>query len=141
MGLPIKVFILGSCISRDPFEIADKTDFAVVNYYARTSLASLAAAPFVDEKILEGIKSNWQRRMVRADMQKSVFSALETANFDLLLIDLIDERFSLSAKGSSVHTISTEYKKALYKPNPYDFISARSEEKLRLWREGLGKIK
>src|SRR5690606_6492580 len=91
-------------------------------------------------KILSGVKSNWQRRMVRADMEKSVFSALEKTDFDVLLIDLIDERFSLSVKGSSVHTISTEYKKALYKPNSYGFIKAGSEEKLTLWREGLERI-
>lgn len=140
MGLPIKVFILGSCVSRDPFEIADNRDFDVVGYYARSSFASLGATSFVDEKILSGVKSNWQRRMVRADMEKSVFSALEKTDFDVLLIDLIDERFSLSVKGSSVHTISTEYKKALYKPNSYGFIKAGSEEKLTLWREGLERI-
>lgn len=140
MGLPIKVFILGSCVSRDPFEIADNRDFDVVGYYARSSFASLGATSFVDEKILSEVKSNWQRRMVRADMEKSVFSALEKTDFDVLLIDLIDERFSLSVKGSSVHTISTEYKKALYKPNSYGFIEAGSEEKLTLWREGLERI-
>lgn len=140
MGLPIKVFILGSCVSRDPFELADNRDFDVVGYYARSSFASLGATSFVDEKILSEVKSNWQRRMVRADMEKSVFSVLKKTDFDVLLIDLIDERFSLSVKGSSVHTISTEYKKALYKPNSYGFIEAGSEEKLTLWREGLERI-
>ncbi|MDR7119300.1 DUF6270 domain-containing protein [Rheinheimera soli] len=140
MDSPIKVFIMGSCVSRDPFEIAHKRDFDIVAYYARSSFASLGAEPFVDEKLLSGIKSDWQRKMVRADMEKRVFSQLITLNFDVLLIDLIDERFSLSVFENSIHTISTEYKKALYRPNRYNFVKAGTEEKLRLWKEGAIKL-
>lgn len=84
---PIKVFILGSCVSRDPFELADKRDFEVVNYYARTSFASLGSEAYVDEKILSGIDSKWQKRMVKADMDKSFFKAIKESKFDVLLID------------------------------------------------------
>jgi len=40
MKPPIKVFILGSCVSRDPFVAASAGDFEIVAYGARTSLAS-----------------------------------------------------------------------------------------------------
>lgn len=140
MGLPIKVFILGSCVSRDPFETADEIDFDVVAYYARSSFASLGAEPYLDEKILSGVTSNWQRRMVRADMEKSIFHAIENSIFDILLIDLIDERFNLTTFGSSVHTISTEYRRAFYSPNSYGFLRSDSERKDELWVKGLKKL-
>ncbi|MGP9632698.1 DUF6270 domain-containing protein [Halomonas sp. AOP43-A1-21] len=140
MNFPIRVFILGSCVSRDPFEIADKKDFTIVSYYARSSFASLGANAYVDKKLLNNISSSWQRRMVNADMSKSIFTHLESVDYDVLLLDLIDERFSLSKFGNSLHTISSEYKKALYKPNQYGFINANSDEKLLLWKDGLKKI-
>ena len=137
---PIKVFIFGSCVSRDPFEIADERDFEIIDYVARTSIASLSAEPYVDENIVKNIPSKWQQRMVLGDMNKSFFSKLLNTSFDVLLIDLIDERFNLSIKGQSVHTISSEYKKALYTPNSYRSIKRFSDEKFRLWEKGLEKL-
>ncbi|WP_252107373.1 MULTISPECIES: DUF6270 domain-containing protein [unclassified Halomonas] len=137
MELPIKVFVLGSCVSRDPFEIAEKNNFEIIAYHARSSFSSLGAKPHVDQKILSEIKSNWQRKMVRADMEKSVLEEIKKNNFDILLIDLIDERFNISVRGDSVHTVSNEYKKALYQPNSYSFLKASSKEKLKLWKKGL----
>ena len=68
------------------------------------------------------------------------FLRAEKHEYHVLLIDLIDERFSLSVFENSIHTISTEYKKALYRPNRYGFVKAGSEKKLRLWKEGLKKL-
>ncbi|RAU19175.1 hypothetical protein DN062_02595 [Nitrincola tibetensis] len=140
MGLPIKVYILGSCVSRDPFEMADKNDFEVVGYYARSSFASLGATPFVDEKILSDIESNWQRKMVHADMSKAIFSSLQDSNADIFLIDLVDERFSVSINGKSIHTVSSEYKKALYRPNEYKLIKPFDSQRRSLWLKGLEKL-
>lgn len=140
MESPIKIFILGSCVSRDPFEFSEAGDFEIVDYVARTSIASLGAQPFVDEKILENIESNWQRQMVFCDMNKSTYSKLAEKEFDILLIDLIDERFGLAIDGSSIHTVSTEYKKALYSPNNYKFIKSIDEHKFRCWEKGLEKL-
>jgi len=82
MKSPIKVFILGSCVSRDPFSIADASIFEVVAYHARTSFASLAASPYIDEKILNNISSPFQKRMVRSDMEKSVLIELGNKDYD-----------------------------------------------------------
>lgn len=139
MGV-INVFIFGSCVSRDPFELADPGNFKIVDYFARSSFASLAAKPFVDEKILENIDSSFQRRSVQADMEKSIFSRLLEVDFDLLLIDLIDERFSLTVNGDSIHTYSSEYKKALYRPNPYSLVRPEAPERMDYWRAGLRKL-
>lgn len=137
---PIKVFILGSCVSRDPFEFAQKGDFEVVDYCARTSFASLGAPPFVDEKILQAIESSFQRRSVRGDMEKSVFSRMKDTEFDALLIDLIDERFGIALHGTSIHTVSSEYRKGLYRPHPYQIVRADAAERLDYWNTGFAKF-
>lgn len=137
---PIKIFIFGSCVSRDPFEISDKRDFEVVAYYARCSLASLGSEPHCDDEILSLIKSKWQRSMVRADMEKTIFVDLKKKEFDYILCDFIDERFNLTSLGDSIHTLSAEYKKALYRTNKYRVINSYSEEKKSLWLKGLKKL-
>lgn len=138
---PIKVFIFGSCVSRDPFEIEfAKNNFEVVQYFARSSFASLGAKPFVDNKIIENIESNFQKRSVLQDMDKSLFKQIQNRYFDIFLIDLIDERFNLALYEDSIHTISSEYKKALYKPNKYSTIDKFSDEKYRLWEIGFKKF-
>lgn len=139
MGL-IKVFILGSCVSRDPFELAAQDDFKIVDYFARSSFASLGAKPYVDEEILEKIESSFQQRVVRADMEKTVFSRLLESDYDFLLIDLVDERFSIALRGESIHTFSSEYKKALYRPNSYRLVRPDAPEWMDYWRIGLKKL-
>ena len=131
---------MGSCVSRDPFEHDSKGDFEIVAYYARSSFASLGSESYIDERILEKIDSPFQRRSVRADMEKSIFTQLLKRDFDILLIDLIDERFDVSVNGSSIHTFSAEYKKALYRPNNYKILRADSSERLIYWQLGLNKI-
>ncbi|ECQ5431626.1 hypothetical protein FZJ70_09100 [Campylobacter coli] len=140
MNKAIKVFILGSCVSRDPFELADEKDFQIVGYIARTSFASFASKPYVDQKIIKNIPSPWQQKMVLNDMSKTTFKKILNSNFDVLLIDLIDERLNLSIFNEYIHTLSSEYKKALYRPNQYHIIERFSEEKFELWKKGIEKV-
>ncbi len=140
MNKIIKVFILGSSVSRDPFELADEKDFQIVGYIARTSFASFASKPYVDQKIIENIPSPWQQKMVLNDMSKTTFKKILNSSFDVLLIDLIDERLNLSIFNEYIHTLSSEYKKALYRPNQYHIIERFSEEKFELWKKGFQKF-
>lgn len=136
----IKVFILGSCVSRDPFELDDKKEFEVVNYIARSSLASLIGKPYIDKKIIDNLDSQWLQKQLHNDMEKSLFLHLLDKEFDILLMDFIDERFDLSIKKEVIHTASTEYKEALYTPNQYNTIKGFSDEKFKLWEQGLKKL-
>ena len=72
------VRILGSCVTRDAFEIT--TDFKLVDYTARTSLASLATKSRIDSGILNNIKSTFQKRMVERDMTKRFWLSLENSH-------------------------------------------------------------
>jgi len=132
----IKIFILSSCVSRDPFSIANADDFAIVAYHARTSFASLMAPPYIDEKILSNIVSPFQRRMVCADTAKTVLQEVQNKDYDVLLIDLIEERYDLSVHGDSIHTRSYEYTNALYHPNDYKILGKYTEDKFEYWKKG-----
>ena len=140
MTNPIKVFILGSCVSRDPFQHDDAKNFKVIDYFARSSFASLGADPYIESSIIKNIDSSFQKRMVLADMDKSVFKTLKTSCFDILLIDLIDERFNLSEVNKTIHTISSEYKHASKNNIKGRLIKSDSSEKFELWKKGFNKL-
>ncbi|WP_426809319.1 DUF6270 domain-containing protein [Pseudomonas sp. WOUb67] len=90
------VFIYGSCVTRDIFNLSESRGFKVHEYYARSSMASLCSRPFSDETMLEKITSPFQRRMVERDFKKDLILAAEALQgSDLVIIDLIDERFDL----------------------------------------------
>jgi len=91
------ILIFGSCVSRDPFghnndRAAHK--FSILDYYARTSLASLATLPSFDIDV-STIPSPFQRRMVERDISKIFLDELGSYDFDILLVDFIDDRFNL----------------------------------------------
>lgn len=110
----IKVFIFGSCVSRDSFEYDEDKKFEIVEYYARSSFASLIHKPSLDTNILNKIESNFKRRCVKRDMDKSFFNDIKEKEYDILLIDLIDERHNLlKKKNNQLLTISVEYLNAV----------------------------
>ena len=136
-----KVMILGSCVSRDAIAIADKLEFELVGYFARSSLASLATEPSEDKAALDAIESNFQRRMVAADFTKTVLTAIQDGNFDIFLVDFIDERFNvLELSENKVVTISKEYKKAKAGKYKGKVLSWNSVEKFNYWKAGFDKI-
>ncbi|MET3809195.1 DUF6270 domain-containing protein [Arthrobacter sp. UYEF3] len=106
---PVKVFIWGSCVSRDPFEL--DSDIEIVDYRARSSLGSAFAARPLDwenQIDLGSLTSPFQRRMATADVIKSLAVDLRSAEFDALILDFIDERMSTVDFCGSVVTDSPE---------------------------------
>jgi len=140
MKMPVKVFILGGCVSRYPFSIANADGFEVVGYHARTSFSSFAAPPYIDERILNNIASPFQRRMVYADMAKTVLEEVQSKDYDVLLIDMIEERYGLSIYNDSIHTRSYEYVNTLCRPNSYKSLGEYTEKKFEYWKEGFDKL-
>lgn len=137
-----KVLIFGSCVSRDAFEYAEPGQFEIVGYYARSSLASLATAAKIDEKILSKIESKFQRRMVAADMAKTFWQILDETEFDILVMDFIDERSHLlELNDGAIHTVSTEYKNASTGGAwGGRQIASTSDEKFELWLKSFQKL-
>jgi hypothetical protein len=108
-----------------------------VDYYARTSIPSLVSSPFQFDADDINLKSDFQRRMVTRDMNKSLWDTVKGDDFDLLLIDLIDERFNLLRSGNSVICKSPELINSgfLNKNNSMFIEIPRLEYKLKMWKK------
>lgn len=142
-----RMLILGSCVSRDVLNFAENASFSLADYYARSSIASLGTAPFqMDETCMGRITSDFQRRMVQRDLGKSFLQNIAAhRDIDLIVIDLIDERFDLfEMANDSVATISSEFLLTR-------FVTARDRSSSRwipsgsarhrgLWKAGLKKL-
>lgn len=108
-----KVLIFGSCVTRDPFEnsIASGLGFEIKDYYARSSFASLAGKPVLNQD-LSKISSSFQRKMVEKDFSKN-FLDYDFSSIDLILFDFIDDRFPLlELPDGACCTESNEFKKS-----------------------------
>ena len=103
------VFIQGSCVSRDLFEL-DRLKLA--GYRARSSFASISSAPLqFDESALQQNPSDFQRRMVEGDLAKTDSKLAAAAPGNVVIVDLIDERLPVYECPSGVYTFSPEYQK------------------------------
>lgn len=103
-----KITIFGSCVSRDVFNYKHQ-GIELIGYFARSSMASAFAEKMVADKYSHNLHSDFQRRMVEADLGKRFRDHLKYCDYDLLLIDLIDERFNLFAfDNGGVCTLSNE---------------------------------
>ena len=91
-----RVFIYGSCVSRDTFEHLDPEQFELVEYVARQSALSATTRP-VEMLAPPTLESRFQQRMVTGDFQSSLRPLLaQHANeIDVLLLDLTDERLGV----------------------------------------------
>jgi hypothetical protein len=144
---PSRLLILGSCVSRDILNFSNKDDIVLSDYYARSSIASLAAAPAdVAPKNYEYVESAFQRRTVKRDVEKTFFAeGIQSLNCDAILIDLIDERFDLYEMAPGVLvTVSGELLQTQILTSS-DRTSARwirsgSERHRELWKSGLRRL-
>jgi hypothetical protein len=90
----MKFAIFGSCVSRDVFDITGHNDL-LKHYYARCSVVSAVSDPVAVSGSDIGLNSDFQRRMLISDFQKSFAKGSWKTDTDCLIIDFIDERFGL----------------------------------------------
>lgn len=105
----MKIDILGSCVTRDAFALV-KNDFEINSYTARSSIISLFSSPLPIYLEAIELQSNFQQRIVYADLNKTFKEYLEKEDIGMLIIDMIDERFDVLKLGTSYITSSNEYK-------------------------------
>ncbi len=137
----MRVFIVGSCVSRDALAtVPEPQDIRLAGYHARSSLGVLpsASVPLPDE--IATIAAPWCRRMVQADHAKSLLRAVAEAAFDLLLLDLIDERFDLLETPDGVVTLSRDYADAVRRRPTGLVIPAFGARHVALWRAGFALL-
>lgn len=139
---PARIFILGSCVSRDIFEF-DHSGFALAGYLARTSMAGFGLAPVVDQELracANGLQSAFQRNMALNDIDKSTLSKIKEADSDFVLLDFVDERFNLARAGSSVFSLSGELERAGFTPGERDVFGPDSVAFEHLWLAGFERF-
>lgn len=135
----IKVFVIGSCVSRDAFSIPHAGEFEVVEYCARSSLGSAFAAIPFEGVALDKIDSPFQRRMVERDLSKKLADLIRKSDADVFVLDAIDERFGIyCAPGGALCTLSNELYSSGFVPDE-DYgrvILSGCEEFFRIWERG-----
>lgn len=137
-------FIYGSCVSRDAFRFAREGSFRLVDYYARSSLVSVFAPPVATSGFcsLEKITSNFKRRAVERDLNKTLLKDLVHKRYDILMIDFIDERLHLLRldKEKSYLTLSSEFRETQTPITRKNTILGFSPERNTLWQSYWGKF-
>lgn len=141
------VALLGSCVTRDALMLSMDVgrDATIVS---RTGFASLMAPPVAGLVLptpLGRLKlGGYAEHCVRADVEKTGLAALERQHPDVLLIDLMDERFPLFTAAGSVFCNSTEFSDSELASHPrfadgcvMDRMSSRAWE---LWQDGLRRF-
>ena len=109
----MRLAIWGSCATRDVFE-AGSHPFSVA-YHARTSWVSQASETRTPPVPIPS-GAGFGERMVREDLTKEVVAGLVASQPDVLVIDLIDERFDLVEVDGSWYTMSDYYERLALAP-------------------------
>lgn len=136
---PKKILIFGSCVSRDPFEnlISKKIRFEIVDYFARSSFASLSSPPVYGYDF-QKISSPFQRKMVLRDFDKS-FLNVDFKKASHIIIDFIDDRFQLLKFNKNFYCTNSEE----FRKSEIDFIYSKiepfSDEFYDCWEAGWRK--
>ncbi len=138
----MRISILGSCVSRDVFNDAPHGEFNVEAYWARTSMGSLFAEVPVKDVYTAKIKSTFQRRMVFADIRKQTKDSVIDGDVDVMLVDLVDERFHLlESRPGARFTLSNELRSVLGDDlKKFRMIASGSPEFLKHWEDGWTKL-
>lgn len=133
-----QVQIFGSCVSRDILNYQNNK-IALTDYFARSSIASVFASLSINDTYTKNLDSDFQWKVVAADLGKKFKEYIKIANFDLLLIDFIDERFNLFMfDHGGFCTLSNELLSAGFNPEEESgrIIPSGSDEFFALWGSG-----
>ena len=92
-----RVFIYGSCVTRDGVEYWPDYDLEMSGYVARQSLISATAPARPGEFNTAAISSPFQKRMAEGDIVGNVINKLtaDPTAYDIILWDITDERLGV----------------------------------------------
>ncbi|WP_173514190.1 DUF6270 domain-containing protein [Sinorhizobium psoraleae] len=107
----MKLAIFGSCVTRDVVAHLPPS-IQLVSYIARSSVVSAAQeTPYRIEKELPDSIGAFERRMIGHDLEKTGIESLIQRNPDIVVIDLIDERFQVYEYSGTLVTLSARIAK------------------------------
>lgn len=140
--MTLRVFIYGSCVTRDAVEFWDPAQLEMVGYIARQSLISaMSPASDVEGFRLSQIDSSFQRRMMRGDIESSLLPTLESAkdDYDILLWDLTDERNGVQQlpDGGWITRLRNFQKEQLAREKLGQILTPMEDEHSKIWNGAL----
>lgn len=138
----IKVLVFGGCVSRDAFEYDTAGEFKIAGHFARSSFASAFSSGLQEDLDYSVIESKFQRRVVRWDVEKEFPRRMKHIDYDLILVDIMSNRFDLLQRGSSVVTMSKPFKKLGIDATVAQgrIVKSWSDEYLSLWEKGFSQF-
>lgn len=139
------VAIVGSCVSRDPFDIDPHDRPEILLYSARSSFAcAFSGKPFpltLEQLDPENVMtSNWQKRMVAQDLSRSLSATLKgLPSGTPVIIDFIDERFDLLSLDGEWATYSSDLRATdCHTRVPgIHLVHIDSQERNERWQQGV----
>ncbi|QCZ92409.1 DUF6270 domain-containing protein [Salinimonas iocasae] len=135
------IFILGSCVSRDAIELFSDGEIQLVSYLARTSFASQASPSIEKFPHYANFKSNFQKRMVESDLRKKLHNELRVKDFELIIVDFIDDRFDLvEYENVGLATRSVEFMSVCEPNSITNRISHHGDVYNVLWKLGFNRF-
>ncbi len=109
--------IIGCCISRDTFGITETEKYHVKNYFQWNSIISLTDDPIGEdflttEEDYPSLSSQFVRRCAKNNVNKSVFSKLESNKSEWIILDFFAESYDTVEvqlpNGRSIHYSTNE---------------------------------
>lgn len=128
-------------MTRDAFRLEGLP--AISNYFARSPMISaFGTRPMrVPEELDLGlITSNFQRRMVQRDLQKSLPTALSALTDELVIIDLIDDRLRVAKIHGGEIALSTEAAKGGFRGRGARIVGPQSPDFLLEWMRAADRL-
>lgn len=137
-----RVFIYGSCVTRDSVPWFEEYDLEMVGYVARQSLLSAFRRADSTQFELSKIRSAFQRRMAKNDIEGNLRFDLRRSKPDVVFWDLCDERLHVrKVPSGGIITLSQDYLGEGIHPGPlgprYMF---GTDEHFEAWEYALGQF-
>lgn len=137
-----RVFIYGSCVTRDSEPWFRDFGFEMVGYAARQSLISAFRKAEINEYDLSPIESSFQQRMTKGDIASSLRFDIQKAQPDIVIWDICDERLGVKkAKSGGMITDARDHVAEGIHPGPFGpTLSFGEDEHFELWKMALGEF-
>ncbi|WP_440602884.1 accessory Sec system protein Asp2 [Bacillus sp. GB_SG_008] len=143
----VKMLIFGSCDSRDIFRVYEEHNghpkYEIIDYYARSSLASVTAKPIPYKEEQISLSSNFRRKSLHRDLDKAFIKNLKdiAKKVDYLVIDFMEERFDILRYNNTHLTRSWEYRESnLQNEFNATILDRFDSEVTKIWEENCSKF-
>ncbi|HEK9101202.1 hypothetical protein KFD70_04430 [Bacillus pfraonensis] len=142
-----RILIFGSCDSRDIFRVYEEQNgrpkYEIIDYYARSSLASITSKPIPYEEEQISLSSNFRRKSLHRDLDKTFVKNLKdiAKKVDYLVIDFMEERFDILRYSNAYLTRSWEYRESnLQNEFNATVLDRFDSDVTRIWEENCLKF-